>query len=179
MLPVAHAFDGEEGGQTLLPEAELALDFAFGLRVFGDEVADSEAAESALKLGEGIGIASFTGFVAKQDRSPFGKRLNQARLGAGLSQVQLAEQLGITQSAYAAWEREHISLKPAQIKKLCAILNVRVEELFEDRPAKRSGGPTGKARRLFEQVSELPRRQQQRILGTVEDMLIAQEAKAS
>ena len=85
-----------------------------------------------------------TGRPAKQNRSPFGKRLNKARLAAGLSQVQLAEQLGITQSAYAAWEREHIALKPAQIAKLCSVLKVRVEELFEDRPTKRSGGPTGK-----------------------------------
>ena len=92
-----------------------------------------------------------TGRPAKQNRSPFGKRLNKARLAAGLSQVQLAEQLGITQSAYAAWEREHIALKPAQIAKLCSVLKVRVEELFEDRPTKRSGGPTGKARRLFEE----------------------------
>ena len=84
-----------------------------------------------------------------------------------------------TQSAYAAWEREHIALRPEQIAKLRKILKIRVEELFEDAPARRTGGPTGKARRLFEQVSELPRRQQQRILGTVEDMLIAQEAKAS
>jgi hypothetical protein len=37
--------------------------------------------------------------------------------------------------------------------------------------------PTGKARKLFEGVSKLPRSQQQRILAMVEDMLIAQEAK--
>ncbi len=41
-----------------------------------------------------------------------------------------------------------------------------------------SSGPVGKARRIFEKVSQLPHRQQQRILATVEDMVFAQEAKA-
>ena len=120
-----------------------------------------------------------TGRPAKQQRTPFGQRLHRARLAAGLTQMQVAERMETTQSAYAAWEREPIALKPDQITKLCAILKIRVEELFEDCPPKRSSGPTGKARRLFEQVNELPRREQQRILATVEDMLIAQEAKGS
>ena len=119
-----------------------------------------------------------TGRPAKQQRSPFGKRLNSARLTSGLSQVQVAEKLGITQSAYAAWERESVALRPDQITKICSILKIRVEELFEDKAAKKKSGPTGKARRVFEDVTRLPQRQQQRILGMVEDMLLAQQAKA-
>lgn len=119
-----------------------------------------------------------TGRPAKQERSPFGRRLNQARLNAGLSQVQLAAELGMTQSAYAAWEREHIALKPAQIDRLCEVLQIRVEELFEDSPAKRSAGPTGKARRIFEEVSALPRRKQQRIVEVVEALVAQQMVKS-
>ena len=37
----------------------------------------------------------------------------------------------------------------------------------------RKGGPVGKARRVFEEVSKLPRHQQQRILGIVEDLIAA------
>ena len=119
------------------------------------------------------------GRPAKQERSPFGKRLNQARLAAGFSQIQISEKLGITQSAYAGWERDSTALRAEQIDLLCSILKIRVEELFEDKPAQRSSGPTGKARRLFEEVHNLPHRQQQRILATVEDMLIAQQSKAA
>jgi hypothetical protein len=43
----------------------------------------------------------------------------------------------------------------------------------------RGAAITGKAQTLLEQLSKLPRNQQQRILATVEDMLVAQEAKAS
>jgi transcriptional regulator with XRE-family HTH domain len=118
-----------------------------------------------------------TGRPPKKERTPFGERLNRARLNAGLSQVQIAENLGITQSAYAAWERENIALRPDQVICLCKLLKIRVEELFEDNTSRKSGGPTGKAYRLFEDVAKLPQRQQQRILGTVEDMLIAQKSK--
>ena len=55
LLSAADRFHGEEGGQAFLPEAELPFDFTFGLGVFGDEVADAEATEGALELGEGIG----------------------------------------------------------------------------------------------------------------------------
>lgn len=39
---------------------------------------------------------------------------------------------------------------------------------------RRRGGPVGQARRVFEEVSRLPRHQQQRILRVVEDLLAAQ-----
>ena len=121
-----------------------------------------------------------TGRPATQERSAFGKRLHQARLTAGLTQNQIAEKMETTQSAYAAWERENIALKPAQIIKLCSILKIKVENLFEDSPEKRSaGGPKGKARIMFEEVTQLPRRQQQHILSSVEMMLAGQRAKAS
>ena len=121
-----------------------------------------------------------TGRPAKQERSAFGQRLHQARLAAGLTQSQVAEKMGTTQSAYAAWERENIALKPDQIIQLCLILKIKVEALFEDSPAKRSaGGPKGKARVLLEEVNQLPRRQQQHILSTVEMMLAGQRSKAS
>lgn len=41
------------------------------------------------------------------------------------------------------------------------------------------GGPVGKLRRVFEEVSRLPRYQQQRIVGVVEDMVNAQQSKSS
>jgi hypothetical protein len=41
----------------------------------------------------------------------------------------------------------------------------------------RKGGPVGKARRVFEEVSRLPRHKQQRILGIVGDLLAAQRVQ--
>ena len=43
-----------------------------------------------------------TGRPAKYPRTPFGERLNAAREVLGLSQAQVADKLGITQTAYAS-----------------------------------------------------------------------------
>lgn len=63
---VAHRFDTHQRGEPLLPEAELALDLALGLGISGDKVADSQAAQGALKLGEGVGVAGLARFVTEE-----------------------------------------------------------------------------------------------------------------
>ena len=56
-----------------------------------------------------------------------------------------------------------------QIQKLAEVLQVTPDYLFAGKGnGSRKGGPTGKARRIFEEVSRLPRSQQQHILAVVE-----------
>ena len=113
------------------------------------------------------------GRPAKRPRTDFGTRLFEARQSLGLSQQEVASQLGITQSAYAAWERSPVALRPEQLRKLIDILKISADELVGFSKNKRSGGPIGKARRIFEEVSKLPRSRQQRVVAVVEDMLTA------
>lgn len=120
------------------------------------------------------------GRPAKSERSPFGERLVATRQQLGLSQTQIAEKLGITQQTYAGWERRTTALRPEHLAQLASVLNVPVDYLLgRDSLTRRGGGPVGKARLVFEKVSKLPRHQQQRILGVVEDMLVAQNSKAA
>jgi transcriptional regulator with XRE-family HTH domain len=116
------------------------------------------------------------GRPAKFKRSAFGDKLFAARQQMGLSQTQLADKLGITQSTYAGWERRTTALKPEYISSLAEALHVSVDYLLghENGGQRKGGGPVGKARRIFEEVSQLPRHKQQRILGIVEDLLAAQ-----
>lgn len=119
-----------------------------------------------------------TGRPAQSMRSPFGTRLCASRETAGLTQHQVAQQLGISQPSYALWERKEVSLKPDQLVRLAKILDVHVEELIEEpQSSLRRGGPVGKARRIFETVSKMPRYQQQKIIGVVE-ALVAQHSQA-
>lgn len=119
-----------------------------------------------------------TGRPSKRERTPFETRLHAAREAAGLSQAQVAAKLGLTQSAYAFWERRKVALRPEQIEAVAKILGVTAEHLFGAGEAPRRGqGPTGKARQLFERVSKLPRATQQRILANVEDALTAHEVR--
>jgi transcriptional regulator with XRE-family HTH domain len=109
------------------------------------------------------------GRPSKHARTAFGERLFAARTAAGLSQAEVAQKLGITQTAYADWERHPTALRPDQIEKLTKILKISVEDLFASNGrSKERAGPVGRARRAFERVSELPRSQQQHILKVVE-----------
>jgi transcriptional regulator with XRE-family HTH domain len=120
-----------------------------------------------------------TGRPAKSKRSEFGARLHALREAAGLSQAQVAEKLGIAQPTYALWERRTTAIPAPQLQKLAATFNVGVEALFSDEKGtpSRGKGPTGKARQVFERVSQLPRATQQRILANVEDALTAYEVR--
>lgn len=114
-----------------------------------------------------------TGRPPQTERTAFGERVYALREAAGLSQQEVAAQLGIVQSSYATWERQTPSLRPEKIERLADILGVTVEALFSSgAPApSRRGGPLGRAKRVFEEVSALPRKKQKRILDVVEDLL--------
>lgn len=111
-----------------------------------------------------------TGRPTKRKRPPFGERLHKLREEAGLTQAQIADHLGISARAYAFWEREPVALKPEQIQLLANILKVSIEELFTSKaqPRKRQSAPRGKAGQLFEQLSKLPRSQQNHALAVLE-----------
>jgi transcriptional regulator with XRE-family HTH domain len=118
---------------------------------------------------ERYGGAMQTGRPSKEPRTEFGQRLHAAREALGLSQAQVAEQLGITQKAYAVWERYPVALRPEQIEKAAAVLKVSVEHLFGKTAAKpRGGGPVGKLHQVFEKASRLPRHQQNKVAEFVE-----------
>ncbi len=108
-----------------------------------------------------------TGRPTRRDRPPFGERLAEARIKAGLSQAQLAMRLGVNQRLITHWERRSVTLKPEQIAALAAALNISADEMLGIKPARQSG-PTGRARQVFDAVAALPRRQQQKIVDVVE-----------
>jgi len=112
------------------------------------------------------------GRPAQSNRSSFGVRLCTLRETSGLTQSRIAQQLGISQPAYALWERREVSLKPEQLTTLVKILKIRIEELMEEpqNSCPRSG-PVGRARQVFEAFSQMSRHQQQKIIEVVEAMV--------
>lgn len=106
------------------------------------------------------------GRPSKKPRSSLGKRITQARRNAGLSQVQLAEKLGLPQQVVAAWERKAITVRSDNLIKLCEALSVSADELLGTKPMDNKG-PTGKAKQAFEDVLKLSRRQQEKIVDVV------------
>jgi transcriptional regulator with XRE-family HTH domain len=110
-----------------------------------------------------------TGRPTKRKRTDFGERLTQAREQAGLSQQQLADKLGTTQRAVSWWEREPVALRADQLAAVAEALGVTTDYLLGKQPLKaRGSGPVGKAKRLFEAVSKLPRHQQEKVFAILE-----------
>lgn len=105
----------------------------------------------------------------KREPSEFGKRIADARIRAGLTQVELAGKLGVTQQVVAAWERRNVALRAEQIKTLAEALGTSADYLIGIAANwKGAKGPSGKVRQIFEQVSKLPRRQQEKVVEFVE-----------
>ena len=71
------------------------------------------------------------GRPAKFERSDFGKRLFTVRQQMGLSQTELAERLGITQSTYAGWERRTTAIKPGYIAKIANVFRIHWLPIIE------------------------------------------------
>lgn len=110
-----------------------------------------------------------SGRPPKSRRSDFAVRLRALRETAGLSQSEIARRLGIRQPSYALWETYNVALKPEQLVALADALGVSVEQFFGDAvKGSRPAGPAGRARQLFEAVSRLPRRQQDKIFDILQ-----------
>ena len=131
-------------------------------------------ANSVQPCNPGYDPAMPAGRPAASQRTDFGNRLYEFRQRRGFSQRHVADSLGITQQSYAAWERRPVALKPEQLAALAQLLGCSVDDLLgiAPKPIKR-GGPVGRTRQVFDQVSQLPRSQQRKIVEVVE-ALVAQ-----
>ena len=113
-----------------------------------------------------------TGRPSKNSRSPFGERLHALREQMGFSQQQVADKLGMSQRAYAHWERRPVALRPDQLQSLASALSLPVEALLANGESKKRGsGPAGKMRQLFTAASKLPRSQQEKILSILQPFI--------
>jgi transcriptional regulator with XRE-family HTH domain len=109
------------------------------------------------------------GRPAKKSRSTLGERLAEARIKVGLSQAEVAERMGTTQPAIAYWERGAKRLRSDVVARLSQILDVSADELLGTKARRtQTAKPTGRARQLFDAVSKLPRRQQEKVFSILE-----------
>ena len=115
-----------------------------------------------------------TGRPAKSQRSELGKRLTAARLRRRLTQTEVASRVGVSQQAYAGWERRTLAMRPEHIANLARVLGLGLEELLGvEAVARESELPTGRAFDLFLRVGRLPKDERTRVLDVVEDLLSA------
>lgn len=74
----------------------------------------------------------------------FGRRLQQVRKAAGLSQEQLAELVGMSRQAVSKWETDQAAPDVDKLALLCGVLGVSADELLgRDAPSQPEGRGAG------------------------------------
>ena len=104
-----------------------------------------------------------------------GARIARARRDRGMTQVELAERLGVTQPAVSDYENDDIRLPADVVVQIARIVGVSTDELLGLKDAApRAGSSSPGSRRLYRRLKDierLPRRDQQALLRTIEAFL--------
>lgn len=117
--------------------------------------------------------------MTKDDEAFFkqlGKRIASLRKEMGMTQLQLAEVLSISQQHMAAFEAGRRKVSSADIPVLAQLFGLSTDELLgiEDKPIKR--GPAPKIQRQVEQIALLPKGKQKFISEMLEALIKQQQA---
>jgi len=101
-----------------------------------------------------------------------GARIAAARKAAGLTQVQLAEALGIAQQTLAHYEGGKLRVAVALLPQLSELLGIGTEELIGS-ASRRGGkrGPTPMLQRKIERLSALPPAKQKVVMEMLDGVL--------
>jgi transcriptional regulator with XRE-family HTH domain len=101
-----------------------------------------------------------------------GQRLTEARKARGMTQVQLAEALGIAQQTLAHYEGGKVRVAVALLPPIAEILDISIDELI-GAPAKRAGkrGPAPQLQQKIERLTRLPKAQQRLVLQMLDGVL--------
>ena len=101
-------------------------------------------------------------------------RIVLARKQQGLTQQQVADQLGMAQQTYAHYEVGDVRFPASTLPLLGQVLGLTVEELLgqTEKPKLRKG-PTPRIQQQLERISQLPKTKQHVVLEMLE-MVLAQ-----
>jgi transcriptional regulator with XRE-family HTH domain len=115
--------------------------------------------------------------ISKDEKTFFvqlGARMAALRKDQNITQVQMAEWLGVSQQTVNAYEVGRRRIQVSALPKVAKYLGVALEELIgeESKPGKR--GPAPKIQQQLERVSQLPKPKQRMVLEVLEAVLAQQ-----
>ena len=117
--------------------------------------------------------------VMTQDEKDYfkvlGSRVAQLRRDQALTQVQLAEALGISQQMVASYEVGRRRIPVSMLQTLAMALSVDIDALLGDvAKARAKRGPAPVLARHMERISALPKTQQKFVIQVLESVLAQQ-----
>jgi transcriptional regulator with XRE-family HTH domain len=111
--------------------------------------------------------------VPLPDDKAFGLRLQEIRKRRGLSQVEVAQKLGIHQSLVSQYERGYLRLHGALLVRLAQALRTTPDEILAVKQAANGDGHTLDRRfvRRLQKIDRLSAHQKKILLGTIDAFL--------
>jgi transcriptional regulator with XRE-family HTH domain len=104
-----------------------------------------------------------------------GERVAQLRKARNITQVQLAEALGVSQQTIQSYEVGRRRIPVSTLRVLAKTLGVSLEELTaEGEHAPRKRGPVSQIQQYLERISQLPRAKQRAVMNVIDAMLAQQ-----
>jgi transcriptional regulator with XRE-family HTH domain len=118
------------------------------------------------------------GRMAKDDNEFYeelGERVAEFRKDNDITQVQMAQMLGVSQQQIASYEAGRVKIPIASLPQLSQILAVSIDEILGvEKRAHR--GPTAKLQQLMEMIGELPKAKQKFIIEML-DAILSKESR--
>jgi transcriptional regulator with XRE-family HTH domain len=114
--------------------------------------------------------------ISKEERAFFvqlGTRIAMLRRVQNITQVQLAEALGVSQQTVNAYEVGRRRMPVSSVPALARLFGVSVEELLGEplSAATRKRGPTPKLQQQIERITQLPKPKQRFVMEMLDTVL--------
>jgi len=104
-----------------------------------------------------------------------GERVAQLRKARSITQVQLAQALGVSQQTVQAYEVGRRRIPVSTLRLLAKTLDVSLDELMaEGKHSPRKRGPVPQVQRQLERISALPKPKQRAVMDVIEALLAQQ-----
>lgn len=111
-------------------------------------------------------------YTAPVDEKAIGARLRELRKRQGMSQAELAAELGVNQTAVSDYETGEARIHAAMLAALARILRTSADEILGLSSARTARtAPDRRFLRRLERLHQLSRRDQQALLGTIDAFL--------
>ena len=102
-----------------------------------------------------------------------GARIAELRKAQGITQIQMAEALGVSQQTVNSYEVARRRIPASALPTLAALFRISIDELLGNQPKQAGGkrGPASKLQQQIERLNQLPKSKQKFVIEMIDTVL--------